>query len=68
MAATEQGKQVPFNILQEIYEAYLCFLKRCEEYFISQYEPPDGIESVGEHIKLEVNLYLDNVKVCYFKI
>ncbi|XP_076257960.1 peroxisomal N(1)-acetyl-spermine/spermidine oxidase isoform X2 [Rhynchophorus ferrugineus] len=59
VAATEQGKQVPFNILQEIYEAYLCFLKRCEEYFISQYEPPDGIESVGEHIKLEVNLYLD---------
>ncbi|XP_030756790.1 spermine oxidase [Sitophilus oryzae] len=62
VAATEQGKQVPFSILQEIYEAYLCFLKRCEEYFISQYEPPDGIDSVGEHIKLEINLYLDKVK------
>ncbi|CAG9773011.1 unnamed protein product [Ceutorhynchus assimilis] len=62
VAATEQGKQVPFAVLQEIYEAYLCFLKRCEEYFISQYEPPDGIDSVGEHIKLEINLYLDKVK------
>ncbi|XP_018327310.1 spermine oxidase isoform X3 [Agrilus planipennis] len=45
VAATEAGKQVPFPILQEIYEAYLCFLKRCEEYFISQYLPPDGIDS-----------------------
>ncbi|ERL87222.1 peroxisomal N(1)-acetyl-spermine/spermidine oxidase [Dendroctonus ponderosae] len=62
IAATEQGKQLPFAVLQEIYEAYLCFLKRCEEYFISQYEPPDGIASVGEHIKLEINLYLDKVK------
>ncbi|KAJ8955100.1 hypothetical protein NQ314_006983 [Rhamnusium bicolor] len=39
VAATEQGKQVPFATLHEIYEAYLCFLKRCEEYFISQYLP-----------------------------
>ncbi|XP_066252474.1 peroxisomal N(1)-acetyl-spermine/spermidine oxidase [Euwallacea similis] len=62
VAATEQGKQLPFTVLQEIYEAYLCFLKRCEEYFISQYEPPDGIDSVGEHMKLEMNLYLDKVK------
>ncbi|KAL1509472.1 hypothetical protein ABEB36_004198 [Hypothenemus hampei] len=62
IAATEQGKQLPFAVLQEIYEAYLCFLKRCEEYFISQYEPPDGIDSVGDHIKLEINLYLDKVK------
>ncbi|XP_060526733.1 spermine oxidase [Cylas formicarius] len=59
VAATEQGKQVPFAILQEIYEAYLCFLQRCEEYFISQYDPPDGIDSVGEHIRLEINLYLE---------
>lgn len=43
VATTEKGKQVPFAVLQEIYEAYLCFLKRCEEYFISQYMPPDGI-------------------------
>ncbi|KAJ8960628.1 hypothetical protein NQ318_013920 [Aromia moschata] len=62
VAATEQGKQVPFAMLHEIYEAYLCFLKRCEEYFVSQYLPPEGIDSVGEHIKLEVNLYLDKIK------
>lgn len=59
VAATENGKQVPFSVLQEIYEAYLCFLKRCEEYFLSQYLPPHGIDSVGEHIRLEINLYLD---------
>lgn len=62
VAATEKGKQVPFSILQEIYEAYLCFLKRCEEYFISQYLPPEGIDSVGDHIKLEISLYLDKYK------
>lgn len=55
VAATEGGKQVPFGILQETCEAYLCFLKRCEEYFVSQYSPPEGIDSVGEHIKLEVS-------------
>lgn len=63
VAATEKGKQIPFNVLQEIYEAYLCFLKRCEEYFISQYLPPEGIDSVGDHIKLEISLYLDKYKV-----
>ncbi|KAJ8910074.1 hypothetical protein NQ315_012851 [Exocentrus adspersus] len=62
IAATEQGKQVPFTTLHEIYEAYLCFLKRCEEYFISQYLPPEGVDSVGEHIKLEINLYLEQIK------
>ncbi|CAG9818330.1 unnamed protein product [Phaedon cochleariae] len=61
VAATEQGKQVPFATLQEIYEAYLCFLKRCEEYFISQYSPPEGIDSVGDHMKLEISLYLDKI-------
>lgn len=62
VAATEFGKQVPFNTLQEIYEAYLCFLKRCEEYYLSQYLPPDGVDSVGEHIRLEVNLYLEKIQ------
>ncbi|XP_057662975.1 peroxisomal N(1)-acetyl-spermine/spermidine oxidase [Diorhabda carinulata] len=62
VAATEQGKQVPFAILREIYEAYLCFLKRCEEYFISQYSPPEGIDSVGDHLRLEISLYLDKIK------
>ncbi|XP_074039194.1 spermine oxidase [Leptinotarsa decemlineata] len=61
VASTEQGKQVPFATLHEIYEAYLCFLQRCEEYFVSQYSPPDGIESVGDHIKLEISLYLDKI-------
>ncbi|XP_063909408.1 peroxisomal N(1)-acetyl-spermine/spermidine oxidase isoform X2 [Zophobas morio] len=62
IAATEKGKQVPFAILHEIYEAYLCFLKRCEEYFLSQYLPPEGIDSVGDHIKLEISLYLDKIQ------
>lgn len=62
VAATEAGKQVPFKVLHEIYEAYLCFLRRCEEYFISQYLPPEGIDSVGDHIKLEINLYLDKIE------
>lgn len=61
VAATENGKQVPFNVLQETCEAYLCFLKRCEEYFISQYSPPEGIDSVGDHINLEISLFLDKI-------
>lgn len=61
LAATEDGKQIPFIMLQEIYEAYCCFLKRCEEYFVSDYLPPVGINSVGEHINLEIELYLKNV-------
>lgn len=60
IATTEDGKQVPFSILQEIYEAYVCFLKRCEEYFLCQYVPPPDIESVGEHINYEIELYLAN--------
>lgn len=60
IATTEDGKQVPFPILQEIYEAYVCFLKRCEEYFLCQYIPPPDIESVGEHINYEIELYLAN--------
>lgn len=62
IASTELGKQVPFGTLHEIYEAYLCFLNRCEEYFVSQYSPPEGIESVGEHIKLEISLYLEKIQ------
>uniref|UniRef100_A0A336M9Q4 CSON013814 protein n=1 Tax=Culicoides sonorensis TaxID=179676 RepID=A0A336M9Q4_CULSO len=61
VAATEDGKQIPFVMLQEIYEAYCCFLRRCEEYFVSDYLPPVGISSVGEHINLEIELYLKNV-------
>lgn len=61
IAATEEGKQVPFNILQEIYEAYICFLKRCEEYFLCQYIPPPDINSVGEHINLEKEIFLNKI-------
>ncbi|KAK7571059.1 hypothetical protein V9T40_014663 [Parthenolecanium corni] len=61
VAATEDGKQVPFSVLQEIYGAYMCFLHRCEEYFLCQYLPPDGIHSVGEHINLEIELYLNRI-------
>uniref|UniRef100_A0A1B6EDQ6 Amine oxidase domain-containing protein n=2 Tax=Clastoptera arizonana TaxID=38151 RepID=A0A1B6EDQ6_9HEMI len=61
VAATEDGKQVPFKLLQEIYEAYMVFLHRCEEYFLCQYLPPDGISSVGEHISLETHLYLERI-------
>lgn len=60
IATTEDGRQVPFPILQEIYEAYVCFLKRCEEYFLCQYLPPPDIDSVGEHINYEIELYLSN--------
>lgn len=60
IATTEDGKQVPFSILHEIYEAYVCFLKRCEEYFLCQYIPPPDIDSVGEHINYEIELYLAN--------
>lgn len=61
VAATEDGSQVPFPILQEIYEAYICFLRRCEEYFLCQYIPPPDINSVGEHIDLETEMYLEGV-------
>ncbi|GBP00766.1 Spermine oxidase [Eumeta japonica] len=61
IAATEDGKQVPFAILHEIYEAYVCFLRRCEEYFLCQYLPPPDVHSVGEHINLEVAIYLERL-------
>lgn len=61
IAALENGNHVPFSLLHEIYEAYLCFLRRCEEYFLCQYLPPEGINSVGEHIRLEIELYLNKV-------
>lgn len=58
VAAMENGKQIPFQVLEEIYMAYVCFLRRCEEYYLSSYSPPEGVNSVGEHINLEINLYL----------
>jgi len=61
VAALEDGKQLPFPVLREIYEAYVCFLRRCEEYFLSTYSPPDGITSVGAHIALEAEIYLSSL-------
>ncbi|XP_055377653.1 peroxisomal N(1)-acetyl-spermine/spermidine oxidase [Condylostylus longicornis] len=62
VATTESGKQVPFEILQEIYEAYVCFLRRCDEYFLCQYSPPPDINSVGEHINYEIEIYLSSIE------
>ncbi|KAI9581178.1 peroxisomal N(1)-acetyl-spermine/spermidine oxidase [Glossina fuscipes] len=61
IATTEDGLQVPFSILQEIYEAYVCFLRRCDEYFLCQYSPPPDINSVGEHINYEIQIYLNTL-------
>lgn len=61
IAATEDGKQVPFGVLQEIHEAYVVFLRRCEEYFLCQYLPPPDVLSVGEHINLEATIYLERL-------
>lgn len=61
IAATEDGKQVPFGVLHETHEAYVCFLRRCEEYFLCQYLPPPDIHSVGEHINLEATIYLERL-------
>ncbi|XP_055848969.1 peroxisomal N(1)-acetyl-spermine/spermidine oxidase [Episyrphus balteatus] len=62
VATTEDGAQVPFGILQEIYEAYVCFLRRCDEYFLCQFSPPPDINSVGEHINYEIEIYLSSVE------
>ncbi|KAH8278964.1 hypothetical protein KR018_011817 [Drosophila ironensis] len=62
VATMEDGHQVPFSILQEIYEAYVCFLRRCDEYFLCQYSPPPDIHSVGEHINYEIEIYLSSVQ------
>ena len=59
VATTEEGRRLPFPVLQEIYEAYFWFFKRCEEYFLCKYQPPEGIKSVGEHVELEIKLYLE---------
>lgn len=61
IAATEDGKQVPFGVLHETHDAYVCFLRRCEEYFLCQYLPPPDIHSVGEHINLEATIYLERL-------
>nr|XP_053642852.1 spermine oxidase-like isoform X2 [Cherax quadricarinatus] len=59
VATLPDGKRVPFQILEEIYDAYFWFFKRCEEYFLCKYLPPDGVESVGAHLRLEISIYLE---------
>lgn len=61
IATTETGQQCPMTSLQEIYEAYVCFLRRCDEYFLCQFSPPPDINSVGEHIQYEIELYLNSI-------
>jgi spermine oxidase len=63
IALIENGKQVPFDVLQEIYEAYLIFLKRCEEYFLCQYAPPD---EVSEHSLKYIRIELRTVHIFFF--
>ena len=59
VATTEEGRRLPFPVLQEVYEAYFWFFKRCEEYFLCKYQPPEGVSSVGDHVELEIRLYLE---------
>ena len=33
-------------------------MERCVEYFLCKHEPPEGVRSVGAHIRLEIDLYL----------
>ncbi|CAG0918602.1 unnamed protein product [Notodromas monacha] len=63
VALTEAGQRIPFRLVQEIYDAYSWFFRRCEEYYLSRYDPPEGIDSVGEHLCLEMALYLQEFPV-----
>lgn len=40
----------------------MCFLRRCEDYFTGEFDPPPGIHSVGEHVELEIAIYLERVQ------
>ncbi|XP_050443690.1 spermine oxidase [Adelges cooleyi] len=62
IASTTNGSRIPFSLLQETYGAYMCFLRRCEDYFTGAFDPPPGIYSVGEHVELEIAIYLDKVQ------
>uniref|UniRef100_A0A2S2QAS1 Spermine oxidase n=1 Tax=Sipha flava TaxID=143950 RepID=A0A2S2QAS1_9HEMI len=61
VATTMDGTKVPFQLLQETYGAYMCFLRRCEDYFTGAFDPPPGIHSVGEHVQLEIAIYLEKI-------
>ncbi|KAE9529588.1 hypothetical protein AGLY_011684 [Aphis glycines] len=62
IATAMDGTKVPIQLLQETYEAYMCFLRRCEDYFTGAFDPPPGIHSVGEHVQLEIAIYLEKVQ------
>ena len=46
-AVTEDGRRLPFNVLQEVYEAYFWFFKRCEEYFLVRFGDGDHVFEMG---------------------
>lgn len=54
----KNGRPYFRSVRQEVYEAYFWFFKRCEEYFLCKFRPPDGVKSVGQHIELEISIYL----------
>ncbi|XP_015911639.1 peroxisomal N(1)-acetyl-spermine/spermidine oxidase [Parasteatoda tepidariorum] len=58
VATTEEGKRVPISVVDEVYNAYFWFSKRCEEYFLLHLHTPPNIESVGKHLEMDINAYL----------
>ncbi|CAG0887857.1 unnamed protein product [Cyprideis torosa] len=59
VALTEDGKRVPFQLVQEVYSAYSVFLRRCEEYYLAQYEPPEGCDSMKDIDLVELGSFTD---------
>lgn len=58
VATTEHGKRIPISVLQEVYETYFWFSKRCEEYFLCKFPCPPSVDSVGKHLARDIELYL----------
>uniref|UniRef100_T1JH18 Amine oxidase domain-containing protein n=1 Tax=Strigamia maritima TaxID=126957 RepID=T1JH18_STRMM len=56
IASTEQGKKIPITVLQEVYEQYFWFYKKCEDYFVSKQRPTT--ESVGQKMEADIANYL----------
>ncbi|GIY76951.1 spermine oxidase [Caerostris extrusa] len=58
VATTEEGKRVPISVVEEVYNAYFWFSKRCEEYFLLHLQTPPQIDSVGKHLEMDIAAYL----------
>ncbi|XP_054717493.1 spermine oxidase-like, partial [Uloborus diversus] len=58
VATTEDGKRVPISVIEEVYNAYFWFSKRCEEYFLLHLHTPPNVDSVGKHLELDISAYL----------